>query len=89
MHVPERWETKKLGQIFPKIVVGYVGNVNDHYCGISDGIPFYRTLNIRNGLFRHNDLMYVTPDFHKKNKKSQIFNDGMRPALPPSLKFPN
>ena len=72
---PQDWDSKLLGNVFPKIVVGYVGNVNDHYCSESEGVAFYRTLNIRDGYFRHNDLKYVTHAFNDKNKKSQISND--------------
>lgn len=72
---PQGWESKLLGKVFPKIVVGYVGNVNDHYCSENEGVPFYRTLNIRDGYFRHVDLKYVTHTFNDKNKKSQISND--------------
>lgn len=72
---PQGWESKLLGKVFPKIVVGYVGNVNDHYCSENEGVPFYRTLNIRDGYFRHVDLKYVTHAFNDKNKKSQISND--------------
>ncbi|WP_134706952.1 restriction endonuclease subunit S [Rahnella sp. CJA17(1/100)] len=72
--VPAGWEVKLLGELFPKIVVGYVGNVNNYYCSSTTGVPFYRTLNIRNGFFRKNEVVYVTKEFHKANKKSQIFN---------------
>jgi len=72
---PETWGQSPLGKVFPKIVVGYVGNVNDHYCSPEEGVPFYRTLNIRNGHFRHVQLKYVTHAFNEKNKKSQIKNN--------------
>lgn len=72
---PQDWDSKLLGKVFPKIVVGYVGNVNDHYCSESEGAAFYRTLNIRDGYFRHTDLKYVTHAFNNKNKKSQISNN--------------
>jgi len=72
---PKDWDIKPLGTIFPKIVVGYVGNINDHYCDARNGIPFYRTLNIRDGYFRVDEVMYVTKEFNSKNKKSQITND--------------
>lgn len=72
---PTEWTSKPLGKIYPKIVVGYVGNVNDHYCSSDEGVPFYRTLNIRNGFFRHSEHPYVTHSFNEKNKKSQIQNN--------------
>ncbi|MGP5314934.1 restriction endonuclease subunit S [Psychrobacter faecalis] len=72
---PSSWKVQRLGKVFPKVVVGYVGNVNDYYCSEEEGVPFYRTLNIRNGYFRHIDLKYVTHSFNDKNKKSQIKNN--------------
>ncbi|PKG63454.1 restriction endonuclease subunit S [Psychrobacter sp. Choline-02u-13] len=72
---PSSWQVQRLGKVFPKVVVGYVGNVNDYYCSEEEGVPFYRTLNIRNGYFRHIDLKYVTHSFNDKNKKSQIKNN--------------
>ena len=70
----KKWPTVELGEVFPRIVVGYVGNVNDYYCDAGIGVPFYRTLNIRDGYFRHDELKYVTQEFNSKNKKSQIEN---------------
>ncbi|HCH2795270.1 TPA: restriction endonuclease subunit S [Vibrio parahaemolyticus] len=72
---PAEWGSKPLGKVYPKIVVGYVGNVNDHYCSSDEGVPFYRTLNIRDGFFRHSEHPYVTHAFNEKNKKSQIQNN--------------
>jgi type I restriction enzyme S subunit len=72
---PSDWLSKPLGKVYPKIVVGYVGNVNDHYCRAEEGVPFYRTLNIRDGYFRHSEHLYVTHEFNEKNKKSQITNN--------------
>ncbi len=66
------WEELYLGNI-ANIVVGYVGNVNNYYTDI-DGIPFYRTQNVRSGRFSHLNLEYVTKEFHMKNKKSSIKN---------------
>ena len=66
-------EVKKLGNI-SNIVVGFVGTVSDQYCDPNEGIPFVRTQNVREGYFSIENLEYVTKEFHKKNKKSQIFN---------------
>ena len=67
-------EVRKLGNI-SNIVVGFVGTVSDQYCDKNEGIPFVRTQNVRDGYFSVENLKYVTKEFHKKNKKSQIFND--------------
>lgn len=66
-------EVKKLGNI-SNIVVGFVGTVSDQYCDQNEGVPFVRTQNVREGYFSIENLEYVTKEFHKKNKKSQIFN---------------
>jgi len=73
--IPVEWGFKRLGDIYPKIVVGYVGSVNEYYCEKSEGVPFYRTLNIRDGYIRNTPVKYVTKAFNDKNKKSQIFNE--------------
>ena len=68
------WEVKDLGDLF-EIVVGFVGTVSDSYCSEEDGIQFIRTLNVKNGWFSHDNIQYVSNEFHAKNKKSQIYND--------------
>jgi len=70
----DTWSYQQLGEVFPKIVVGYVGNVNKYYCDKNEGVPFYRTLNIRDGYFNNHDKKYVTREFNDRNKKSQIEN---------------
>ncbi len=72
---PSDWNSQPLGKLYPKIVVGYVGHVNDYYCSAEEGIPFYRTLNIRDGYFRNSEHMHVTHAFNDKNKNSQIKNN--------------
>ena len=67
-------EVRKLGNL-SNIVVGFVGTVSDQYCDKNEGIPFVRTQNVRDGYFSVENLEYVNKEFHKKNKKSQIFND--------------
>ena len=72
--IPKSWEVKRLDEINFKIVVGYVGNVNDFYCDASEGVPFYRTQNIRPDRFVNKTNVSVTKDFHAKNNKSRIEN---------------
>ena len=68
------WIKHKLGKIYSKIVVGFVGTVSTHYCDESNGVQFIRTLNIKDGYFSLNNIRHVTESFHKTNKKSQIKN---------------
>jgi type I restriction enzyme S subunit len=73
--LPESWKVQELRDVFPKIVVGYVGNISEHYCKKGDGIPFIRTMNVRDGYFDQSEMVYVTKEFHNANKKSQLQND--------------
>lgn len=69
------WEFVQLNQIFPEIVVGFVGTVSDSYCDKEKGVLFIRTLNVRDGYFTLENVQFVTPEFHNSNKKSKIYND--------------
>jgi len=69
-----KWKVKPLGDLF-SIVVGFVGTVSNFYCDEIVGVPFIRTLNVKDGWFSHDDIQFVTNEFHKKNKKSQIYNN--------------
>lgn len=67
------WKKRHIGDMF-KVVVGFVGTVSTEYCPQDVGVPFVRTLNVKDGYFSQEELQYVTRDFHNRNKKSQIFN---------------
>lgn len=65
------WEMKRLGEI-TKVVVSYVGPINRYFCEKEHGVPLLNTTNISlNGLI-FNHIRYVTRDFHKKMRKSQL-----------------
>lgn len=81
----------KLSDICEKVVVGHVGSTSKYYC--DEGIPFFRTQNVGlDGLNTH-ELKYITEEFHKSLKKSQIMSgdillsrvvtDEMRVAIVP------
>ena len=58
-------------QITERVKVGFVGTCEKYYTD-ETGIPMLRTGNITDCGIDMRDLKYVTADFHKKNKKSQI-----------------
>lgn len=62
----------KIKTICEKVSVGYVGPTTEFFTTKESGIPFLRSKNIRLGKIDMNDLAYVTKEFHKKNKKSQL-----------------
>lgn len=68
------WESKKLKDISSKLNVGFVGTCEKFYTDEQKGIPLIRTGNLFEGKILFNNLKFVTQEFHKKNKKSQIIN---------------
>lgn len=58
-------------EITERVKVGFVGTCEKYYTD-TDGVPMLRTGNITDHGITLTDLKYVTREFHKKNKKSQI-----------------
>ena len=50
--------------------MGFVGTCEKFYC--EDGIPMIRTGNLKDGNLDLSNVKYVTPEFHTKEKKSQL-----------------
>lgn len=66
------WEQHKLSDLVEKICVGFVGTCEKYYTHVADGIPMYRTGDLSGFALNHTGIKYVTREFHKKNKKSQL-----------------
>lgn len=64
-------ETLTIEEITERVKVGFVGTCEKYYTD-TDGVPMLRTGNITDHGVTLTDLKYVTREFHKKNKKSQI-----------------
>jgi type I restriction enzyme S subunit len=67
----KKWELVKLGDV-SKVVVSYVGPINQYFCEKEEGVPLLNTTNIKPDGLISNDFRYVSREFHKKNKKSQL-----------------
>ncbi len=92
--LPSDWRTETLGEL-TDVVVGHVGPVSKHYVDTGEGIPLLSTKNItQNGLSTEN-LRHVDSDFHRVNKKSQLFpgdimvarhgNSGLSAVIPDEM----
>lgn len=68
----EGWVEKRLGDICERVSVGHVGPTSEFYCNKEEGIPFLRSQNVRRGFLDWDGLQYVTKEFHKKLRKSQL-----------------
>ena len=64
------WPLKYLEQIADQVTVGYVGPMASEY--VESGVPFLRSLNIEPFGVNINDLKFVTPEFHRRIKKSAL-----------------
>ena len=62
-------------ELCSRVTVGYVGPTSEFYTDSNSGIPFLRTQNVRPILISRDAMQYVTHEFHKKNKKTQIRKD--------------
>src|SRR5207245_915195 len=68
--LPQGWISTTVGEVASRVVVGYVGPCRQHYD--AKGIPFLMGKNVRASRLLLDDLERVTPDFHTREKKSQL-----------------
>ena len=64
------WPLKYLEQIADEVTVGYVGPMASEY--VKSGVPFLRSLNIEPFGVNTNDIKFITPEFHRRIKKSAL-----------------
>jgi len=64
------WRDIALEDVADELTVGYVGPMASEY--VDDGIPFLRSLNVDPLRINKNDLKFITPDFHKRIRKSRL-----------------
>jgi type I restriction enzyme S subunit len=68
--VPNGWNISSIDSISDSVKVGFVGSCQKDYR--DSGIPLIRTTNLKNGKLDLENIIYVTNEFHIKNKKSQL-----------------
>ena len=92
------WKRIKLQNVCERVTVGHVGKTSAYYC--DDGVKFLRTQNVGKDGLKLNDVRFITPEFHRSLKKSQlvvgdvlisrVVTDDMRCAIvPPELEPAN
>ncbi len=62
-------KTVKLSEI-ASLTVGFVGTMAQHYT--TEGIPFFRSLNIKPYRIDNSDMKYITPEFSHTLSKSEL-----------------
>ena len=68
--LPASWREVTFADVCREITVGYVGKMSDQY--LETGVPFLRSMNVRAFRFDQKGLLYISPEFHKKNFKSVL-----------------
>lgn len=68
--IPKEWNYKKLSKLFSNIRNGFVGTATPYY--VENGIKYLQGKNIKNGKIISDGLIYVSREFHEKQKKSQL-----------------
>ncbi|CDT99276.1 putative specificity protein s [Vibrio coralliirubri] len=70
--LPAGWEWASLSEIAERVSVGHVGPTSEYFSNQSEGVTFVRSQNVRPGHLSMNGVAYITKEFHRKLKKSQL-----------------
>jgi type I restriction enzyme S subunit len=65
------WEETTLGAYFDPIRNGFVGTATPYYT-TSEGVLYLQGRNIKHGKIEVNNLIFVTNDFHNRQRKSHL-----------------
>lgn len=68
--LPNNWTWATFDQISDRVTVGHVGSMKNEY--VDQGIPFLRSLNVRENRFEAKGLKYITKEFNSKLSKSEL-----------------
>lgn len=70
--LPDTWSWYRLKNISRRVSVGHVGPTSEFYCQSQVGVPFVRSQNVRPGRLDFEGMQYITPEFHRRLKKSTL-----------------
>ncbi len=67
----EDWQEANLGDYFDPIRNGFVGTATPYYT-TSEGVRYLQGRNIKQGRIEPENLVFITKDFHNRQRKSQL-----------------
>jgi type I restriction enzyme, S subunit len=70
--LPADWRWVQFSETCDRVSVGHVGPTSEFFTDAPDGICFLRSQNVRPGKLESENALSITPDFHRKLKKSQL-----------------
>jgi len=70
--LPADWRWVPFSETCDRVSVGHVGPTTEFFTDAPDGICLLRSQNVRPGKLDLKNALSITPEFHKKLKKSQL-----------------
>ena len=68
--IPQHWEVTRLKHLSPQVTVGIVIQPARLY--VPRGVPCLRSLNISSGIITADELVFISEEGHRANRKSQL-----------------
>ncbi|MEW6391635.1 MAG: restriction endonuclease subunit S [Pseudomonadota bacterium] len=68
--VPAHWEVTRLKRVVSSITVGIVVEPSKYY--VDEGVPALRSLNVRPGRIRPDDLVFISDEANELHSKSKL-----------------
>ena len=68
--IPGGWTWCRILDTAERVTVGHVGSMKDEY--VDEGVPFLRTLNVRELRYEPIGLKFISPEFHESLAKSAL-----------------
>lgn len=91
--IPVHWRTTRFKFVTKRVDVGIAEAATHAYR--DEGVPIIRSTNVRSNRLRTDDLLFIDPDFAKKNKSKSLYagdivtvrtgNAGISAVIPPNL----
>lgn len=70
--IPEDWSVKPMEELTSLMTNGFVGTIKNQYVPSGTGVLYLQGFNVKENSFDLTGVTYVSRDFHKKHKKSEL-----------------
>lgn len=70
--IPEDWDIATMRSLTTLMTNGFVGTAKSQYTEARDGVIYIQGYNVKENSFNFSGIKKVNPEFHKKNKKSDL-----------------
>jgi len=70
--IPEDWDVATMRSLTTLMTNGFVGTAKSQYTEARDGVIYIQGYNVKENSFNFRGVKKVNPEFHKRNKKSDL-----------------